>query len=59
MPRFGGTPCNVYKGAPLLGQESDAIMKEILGYSAEKIESLKAARRRRRLPDHQSKTKFN
>lgn len=37
------TPCNVYKGAPLLGQESDAIMKEILGYSAEKIESLKAA----------------
>ena len=43
MPRFGGTPCNVYKGAPLLGQESDAIMKEILGYSAEKIESLKAA----------------
>lgn len=41
VPKFSGTPCDVYKGAPLLGQESDQIMKEILGYDESKIESLK------------------
>lgn len=41
VPKFGGTPCNVYKGAPLLGQESDIIMSNILGYSEEKINELK------------------
>lgn len=42
-PKFTGTPCNVYKGAPILGQESDEIMSKILGYSAQKIEQLKEA----------------
>lgn len=41
VPRFGGTPCNVYKSGPLLGQESDAIMSNILGYSEDKIKQLK------------------
>lgn len=40
-PKFNGTPCTVYKGAPLLGQESDLIMKDILGYDDERIEQLK------------------
>jgi crotonobetainyl-CoA:carnitine CoA-transferase CaiB-like acyl-CoA transferase len=41
-PRFLDTPCDTYKPAPLLGQESDLIMQEILGYSAERIAELKA-----------------
>ena len=43
VPRFGGTPANVYKAGPLLGQESDAILSKILGYSDEKIKELKEA----------------
>lgn len=43
VPKFAGTPCNVYKGAPLLGQESDKIMSSILGYTEDKINELKEA----------------
>lgn len=40
-PKFTKTPCCVYKGAPLLGQETDAIAKKILGYDDERIRELK------------------
>ena len=40
-PKFNGTPCTVYKGAPLLGQESERVMKDILGYDDDRIEALK------------------
>lgn len=43
VPRFLGTPANVYKAGPLLGQESDMVMRRILGYSEEKIKELKEA----------------
>jgi crotonobetainyl-CoA:carnitine CoA-transferase CaiB-like acyl-CoA transferase len=42
-PRFLGTPCDTYKGAPLLGQETDQVMAEVLGYSQTRIDSLKQA----------------
>lgn len=42
-PKFGGTPCTTYRGAPILGQESDKILSDILGYSEEKINALKEA----------------
>jgi crotonobetainyl-CoA:carnitine CoA-transferase CaiB-like acyl-CoA transferase len=42
-PRFLATPCDTYKGAPLLGQETDRVMREVLGYSAERVEELKEA----------------
>ena len=41
-PRFIGTPCDTHRGGPLLGQQSDQIMQEVLGYSEQKIEELKA-----------------
>lgn len=43
VPKFSSTPCNVYKGAPVLGQESDQILTQILGYSDDKIQQLKDA----------------
>ncbi|MBW2651370.1 MAG: CoA transferase, partial [Deltaproteobacteria bacterium] len=35
------TPGEVYAPAPLLGQHSEEVLKEILGYSQEEIGSLK------------------
>jgi crotonobetainyl-CoA:carnitine CoA-transferase CaiB-like acyl-CoA transferase len=41
VPKFLGTPCDTYKPAPLLGQESDLIMQKILGYDEARIAELK------------------
>ncbi len=41
VPKFNGTPCNVVKGAPLLGGQTDDILAKILGYSPEQIANLK------------------
>jgi len=38
--RLSETPGEVYAPAPLLGQHSDEVLREILGYSPEEIESL-------------------
>ncbi len=35
------TPCRVRRPAPLLGQDTDYVMREILGYSAKEVEALK------------------
>lgn len=37
--RFNGQPCKIKRGTPLLGQDTDSIMKE-LGYSEEEIKKL-------------------
>ncbi len=39
--RLSETPGEVYAPAPLLGQHSEEVLKEILGYSQEQIDSLK------------------
>lgn len=40
-PKFSETPGKVWRGAPNLGQDTEAILSTLLGYSAEKIETLK------------------
>ncbi|HIY84236.1 MAG TPA: CoA transferase [Candidatus Rubneribacter avistercoris] len=40
-PKFNGTPCTVYKGAPLLGQETELVLRNILGYEDARIADLK------------------
>ncbi|MDR1711664.1 MAG: CoA transferase [Propionibacteriaceae bacterium] len=42
-PKFMGTPCDTYKGGPLLGQETDQVLKDILGYDDAKVAALKQA----------------
>ena len=37
-----GTPCHVRATAPLLGADTDSILSNILGYSMEQIEQLRA-----------------
>lgn len=37
--RFNNTPCEIKRGSPLLGQDTDSIMRE-LGYSDEEIKEL-------------------
>lgn len=44
VPRFLGTPANVYKAGPVLGSSTDDVLSKILGYSAEKINELKEAK---------------
>jgi crotonobetainyl-CoA:carnitine CoA-transferase CaiB-like acyl-CoA transferase len=41
-PKFQATPGGVWRGAPWLGQDNDAVLGRLLGYSAERIRSLRA-----------------
>ncbi|MCM0760899.1 CoA transferase [Sporomusa sphaeroides DSM 2875] len=41
IPKFSDTPGKVWRGAPTIGQDTEAIIKTILGYSEEKIQVLK------------------
>jgi crotonobetainyl-CoA:carnitine CoA-transferase CaiB-like acyl-CoA transferase len=38
--RLSETPGEVYAPAPLLGEHSEAVLKEVLGYSEDKVKSL-------------------
>ncbi|MGC2289881.1 MAG: CoA transferase [Thermoplasmata archaeon] len=40
-PKFDITPGGVWRGAPWLGQDNDAVLGRLLGYSAERIRSLR------------------
>lgn len=40
-PKMSKTPGKVWRGAPRLGQDNEAILRNILGYSNEKINELK------------------
>jgi crotonobetainyl-CoA:carnitine CoA-transferase CaiB-like acyl-CoA transferase len=40
-PKFQSTPGGVWRGAPWLGQDNDAILGRVLGYSEERIRSLR------------------
>jgi crotonobetainyl-CoA:carnitine CoA-transferase CaiB-like acyl-CoA transferase len=41
-PKFSETPGGVWRGAPWLGQDNDAVLGGTLGYSAERIAHLRA-----------------
>jgi len=43
LTKFSATPGTVERAAPLLGEHTDEILREHLGYSAEKIAALRAA----------------
>jgi crotonobetainyl-CoA:carnitine CoA-transferase CaiB-like acyl-CoA transferase len=38
---MSGTPCKVWRAAPLLGQDTDYVLTSLLGYSAETIAELR------------------
>ncbi len=38
---MSATPCNVRRAAPILGEDTDEVLMSLLGFSAEKIESLR------------------
>ena len=40
--RMSGTPCTVSQPAPCLGQHTDRVLTDVLGYSTEKITRLKS-----------------
>ena len=40
-PKLSDTPGKVWRGAPSLGQDTETILKEIVGCSEEEINSLK------------------
>jgi len=40
IPKFSATPGQVWRGAPSIGQDTEAILKTLLGYSDEKIRQL-------------------
>ena len=42
-PKFSETPGGVWRGAPWLGQDNDAVLAGILGYSRERIAALLSA----------------
>ncbi|MCI4355625.1 MAG: CoA transferase [Thermoplasmata archaeon] len=42
-PRFSATPGKVWRGAPWLGQDNDAVLGGLLGYPADRIGRLRAA----------------
>ncbi|HTT25903.1 MAG TPA: CoA transferase, partial [Thermoplasmata archaeon] len=42
-PKFGATPGRIWRGAPWLGQDNDAVLGTILGYDASTIAGLRAA----------------
>lgn len=39
---FSDTPCQVRRSAPCLGQDTDAVLQNLLGYSAEEVTALRA-----------------
>jgi crotonobetainyl-CoA:carnitine CoA-transferase CaiB-like acyl-CoA transferase len=41
-PKFSETPGKVWRGAPWLGQDNEAVLAGLLGYDAERIASLRA-----------------
>ena len=41
VPKLSGTPGKVWRGAPRLGQDTDEILKTILGYDDVKIAELR------------------
>lgn len=41
--RYSGTPLDTYAAPPLLGQHTDAVLMDILGYDSEKLAELKRA----------------
>ncbi len=40
-PKFSATPGQVWRGAPWLGQDNERVFRELLGYSPERLESLR------------------
>jgi crotonobetainyl-CoA:carnitine CoA-transferase CaiB-like acyl-CoA transferase len=40
-PKFQATPGGVWRGAPWLGQDNEAVLGRLLGYSADRIRSLR------------------
>ena len=40
-PKMSETPGKVWRGAPRLGQDTEAVMKKLLGYSQEEIDAFK------------------
>lgn len=42
VPKMSGTPGQVWRGAPSLGQDTNTILKDLLGYDDAKIADLKA-----------------
>ena len=40
-PKLSETPGGVWRGAPSLGQDTDMILEELLGFGAGKIKSLR------------------
>jgi crotonobetainyl-CoA:carnitine CoA-transferase CaiB-like acyl-CoA transferase len=40
--KFSATPCAVERPAPRLGEHTDEVLRDVLGYSADEIERLKA-----------------
>ena len=40
-PKLSETPGKVWRGAPRLGQDTEEVMKKILGYTQEEIDALK------------------
>lgn len=41
VPKLSGTPGKIWRGSPSLGQDTDDILTKILGYSPDKIATLK------------------
>jgi crotonobetainyl-CoA:carnitine CoA-transferase CaiB-like acyl-CoA transferase len=41
IPKFSATPGQVWRGAPSIGQDTEAILKTLLGYSDKKIRQLR------------------
>ncbi|MCI4332559.1 MAG: CoA transferase [Thermoplasmata archaeon] len=41
-PKFSDTPGRVWRGAPWLGQDNEGILTVLLGYSLERVQSLRA-----------------
>jgi crotonobetainyl-CoA:carnitine CoA-transferase CaiB-like acyl-CoA transferase len=42
-PKFDRTPGRVWRGAPWLGQDNDAVLRQLLGYSDLEIQALRSA----------------
>ncbi|HTT15735.1 MAG TPA: CoA transferase [Thermoplasmata archaeon] len=42
-PKFSSTPGGLWRGAPWLGMDNDAVLQRLLGYPAERIEALRRA----------------
>jgi CoA:oxalate CoA-transferase len=44
LTKFSATPGTIERAAPMLGEHTDEILREYLGYSADRIAKLRAAR---------------